>query len=152
MLSPKEIRNRAIGIATDAHKGQFDKLGEPYILHPMAVMVSISDEDPLLQAVAVLHDVIEDHPKYYDRVMDLFSGYPAHQYALLKLTHRKNDPYKNYVTFVAQDDIARPVKIADVMHNMSRLDRIADEPTRERLTIKYRKALLILMDLEEVEP
>ena len=51
---------RAIAIAAEAHAGQFDKGGNPYILHPMRVMLSLRTEEE--QIVGVLHDVCEDCP------------------------------------------------------------------------------------------
>jgi len=49
---------QAISIASLAHEGQLDKGGEPYILHPLRVMMKLKDYD--LRIIAVLHDVIED--------------------------------------------------------------------------------------------
>ncbi|MFP5392790.1 MAG: hypothetical protein ACLGI6_14780 [Gammaproteobacteria bacterium] len=48
----------AIKLAVDAHAGQRDKAGRPYILHPLRVMHRFTDET--LQSIAVLHDVPED--------------------------------------------------------------------------------------------
>ena len=45
-------------MAAQAHAGQVDKAGQPYILHPLRVMMSVADYDAKI--VAVLHDVIED--------------------------------------------------------------------------------------------
>lgn len=50
--------DKAIRIATIAHEGQKDKAGAPYILHPLRVMMTLSDETERI--CAVLHDVIED--------------------------------------------------------------------------------------------
>ena len=49
---------RAIAIAAEAHSGQFDKAGAPYILHPLRVMLSLSTEEERI--VGVLHDLVED--------------------------------------------------------------------------------------------
>jgi len=58
---------KAIKIAIEAHSGQVDKGGNPYILHPFRVMLNVSDK---AKVAAVLHDVVEDtdwtvelHPK-----------------------------------------------------------------------------------------
>ena len=50
----------AIQIAAEAHAGQKQKNGQPYILHPLRVMARVSTEEE--QIVAVLHDVLEDNP------------------------------------------------------------------------------------------
>lgn len=61
-LSYAEKRQKAIDFATKAHAGQFRKSGDPYIVHPLAVLKIVEDwgmdEDTCL--AAVLHDVIED--------------------------------------------------------------------------------------------
>lgn len=49
---------RAIEIAVEAHKGQVDKAGNLYVLHPLRVMMSLDAEDEKI--VGVLHDVVED--------------------------------------------------------------------------------------------
>ena len=49
---------KAIQIAVEAHTGQVDKGGNPYILHPLRVMLSLNTEEERI--VGVLHDVVED--------------------------------------------------------------------------------------------
>jgi len=49
---------KAIKIAVEAHMGQVDKGGNPYILHPLRVMLSLNSEEERI--VGVLHDVVED--------------------------------------------------------------------------------------------
>ena len=51
---------RAVSIAVAAHKGQTEKAGAPYILHPLRVMQSLDTD--LERIVGVLHDVVEDGP------------------------------------------------------------------------------------------
>jgi hypothetical protein len=51
---------RAIAIATEAHTGQVDKAGTPYIAHPLRVIENVSTMDEKI--VAALHDVVEDCP------------------------------------------------------------------------------------------
>ena len=53
---------QAIKLATKAHEGQLRKTGEPYIIHPLAVMKILQewnmDEDSIV--AGVLHDTVED--------------------------------------------------------------------------------------------
>ena len=49
---------KAIQIATEAHKGQLDKSGKDYIGHPLRVMEMGNTEEEKI--VGVLHDVVED--------------------------------------------------------------------------------------------
>lgn len=57
-------RQKAIDFATKAHEGQFRKTGDPYIIHPLAVMKIVEDwgMDDDTCIAAVLHDVVEDTP------------------------------------------------------------------------------------------
>ena len=58
--NPMSTLERAIQIAALAHAGQFDKAGQPYILHPLRVMFRMEEEHERI--AAVLHDVVEDSP------------------------------------------------------------------------------------------
>lgn len=49
--------SEAIVLATQAHDGQVDKSGEPYVLHPLRVMLAVPED---CRIAAVLHDVAED--------------------------------------------------------------------------------------------
>ena len=49
---------KAIALAATQHAGQLDKGGQPYILHPLRLMLQFSN--PTLQIIAVLHDILED--------------------------------------------------------------------------------------------
>jgi (p)ppGpp synthase/HD superfamily hydrolase len=106
----------AIAIASKAHLGQFDKGGYPYILHPLKVMHYCHTEDPEIQMIAVLHDVVEDTvvtlqdlrtERFSQRVID---GVDA-------MTKRENEPINSYVSRVMTNDDAVIVKMADLRHN-----------------------------------
>lgn len=111
---------RALQIAAQAHAGQLDKEGLPYILHPLRVMMGVNGEDA--QIVAILHDVVEDTPithahlreaGFSERVLD----------AVALVTHAKDEPYAEYVVRCKANPIAKQVKISDLTDN-SRLDRM----------------------------
>jgi (p)ppGpp synthase/HD superfamily hydrolase len=71
---------RAIAIAAEGHSGAKDKGGEPYILHPLRMMLSLSSTEERI--VAVLHDVCEDCPGWtLDRLRA--EGFPDHIIAAL---------------------------------------------------------------------
>ena len=57
-MNELELLERAISIAVEAHRGQKDRYGAPYILHPLRVMGRL--EAPTEQTVAILHNVVED--------------------------------------------------------------------------------------------
>ena len=52
------LTQKAMLLAYDAHHGQLDKGGVPYIFHPIHLAEQMPDE--LTTIVALLHDVVED--------------------------------------------------------------------------------------------
>jgi (p)ppGpp synthase/HD superfamily hydrolase len=109
----------AIRVAVSAHAGQTDKGGSPYITHPLRLMDSVETEEEKI--VAVLHDVVEDTKVTIDDLKregfgeNVLSG-------VLCVTHRRDEPYADYVVRCKHHPIARQVKLADLIDN-TRLDR-----------------------------
>lgn len=128
----------AISVALQAHKGQLDKGGHPYILHPLAVMNRVESMEEKI--VAVLHDVIEDSEVTIEELRGL--GFSEEILTAIQLlTRSTEDSYEEFIEKTTRDRTARNVKIADVQENMN-ISRIKN-PTQEdvhRLE-KYRKAL-----------
>lgn len=113
------LLQRAIALATKAHKGQTRFNGEPYILHPMRVMLKMGSAE--MMAVAVLHDVIEDTRTTFDDVINI--GFHAGMVDTLEcLTHRKSEPYPDYISRVAENEFAVVVKLADLEDNLAILN------------------------------
>jgi hypothetical protein len=105
---------------------QKDKEGLPYILHPLRAMPSVQGEEA--QIVAVLHDVIEDTAVTADDLRR--AGFSeAVLAAVLCVTHRKDEPYADYVVRCKGNEVARRVKLADLADNW-RLDRTILRPQR----------------------
>lgn len=148
MKTNQELLLEAINIAESAHYAQFDKAGEPYILHPLRVMFSFQPWEHELRQIAVLHDTIEDSDISIDKLS--FIGFSIDVIdAVGLLTHPKGQPYEDYIrTLLHQDrchDLARQVKRADINDNLSmeRLIRL-EQATIDRLTHKYSAALKLL--------
>lgn len=132
---------KAIGIAMDAHKGQVDKAGQPYILHPLTVAMSQETEAGFI--TALLHDVVEDSDyTFADLETQGFSDEIID--ALRLLTHDKSVEYGEYIAGISGNPLAVSVKIADLKHNsdLSRLPAVTDKDI-ERCE-KYKKALRYL--------
>jgi (p)ppGpp synthase/HD superfamily hydrolase len=132
----------AIRIATKAHKGQFDKGGKPYILHPLHLMHQLM-YDPVLATIAVLHDVIEDSDTALQGLKVLgFS--PRVLEALDLLTHKKGVSYSMYIAGVSTSLDAIKVKRKDLEHNsdITRLKGVTKKDL-ERIE-KYHRAFLFL--------
>jgi (p)ppGpp synthase/HD superfamily hydrolase len=135
---------QAISIAALAHEGQLDKAGEPYILHPLRVMMKLKDND--LRIIAVLHDVIEDTTITYQDLRDqgLSNELINH---IVTLTRFKKESYDEYINRICYDELAIQVKLADLEDNMD-MSRIKN-PTQkdyQRLA-KYRIAKDILTNI-----
>jgi hypothetical protein len=144
--------DEAIELAALAHRGQVDKKGEPYILHPLRVMQHCApDHDAMI--VGVLHDTLED--TFVTEELLLEKGLPVHLVeAVHALTRRDGETYREFVERVAKNSLARRVKIKDLEDNMSkeRNPPPVDEKTARRL-LKYRRAHAFLYStiLDEVK-
>lgn len=133
----KPTLDDAIKLAVDAHAGQVDKAGEPYILHPLRVMLQFRDERE--QIVAVLHDVLEVTKVTEEQLIDLGYDYET-CWALKHLTRTPGEPYEHFIAVAASNEIARRVKLADLRDNMDlkRLRTVTDEDRKRQE--RYRKA------------
>ena len=134
------LTKKAMNIAYKAHMNQFDKSGVPYIYHPIHLAESLDTEIECV--VALLHDVVEDSNVTFD---DLEKEFPVEVIDLLKLlTRDKNDSYMDYIKKIKNNEVAKKIKILDILHNSdeSRLDKIRLKDIIRRN--KYRKALKYL--------
>jgi (p)ppGpp synthase/HD superfamily hydrolase len=134
----------AIGIAASAHRGQTDKGGAPYILHPLRVMMAMGTDQERI--VGVLHDVVEDSPEI--RLQEIEAAFGTRIAAAVDaLTKRGGETYDDYLDRVKADEIAVKVKLADLKDNcdLSRLGRAPTEADRKRLD-KYLRARAILQE------
>lgn len=142
----KNMLATAIALAAERHKGQFDKGGMPYILHPLKVMHYLKSDDLELMAIAVLHDVAEDTTTTYQemRELGLSERIIAGVMALTKVPGETQDEYMSRIK--ANIDAIR-VKLADLRHNsdIRRLKGIRDKDI-ERL----RKYNLMYLELKEL--
>ncbi|MDE5778852.1 MAG: GTP pyrophosphokinase [Lachnospiraceae bacterium] len=108
---------KAIEIAVKAHKGQIDKAGKLYILHPMRVMLRGQDEDE--QIVGILHDVIEDTPVTIEYLRD--EGFSEEILTALScITKVKGESYGHFIDRVLKNPLASQVKLYDIEDNMDR--------------------------------
>ena len=136
---------RAIEIAIEAHRGQFDKAGNDYIGHPLRVMAAGKTTDEKI--VGVLHDVIEDTDWTFERLAD--EGFSIEVIEALRCVTKlsENEPYDKFIARVKANSLAVAVKLNDLMDNMDirRLPYISDKDV-ERLK-KYLRAYKQLSDV-----
>jgi len=142
---------RALELALRIHRGQTDKGGKPYILHPLAVWHRLRFEDEETQIAALLHDTVEDVAKdasLEERnlargvLLETLKGvFGAEVYdAVVALTRREGEVYFQYVKRAATNPRAKKVKKADLAENMSP-ERLAALPEGERgIVDRYRRA------------
>ena len=117
---------RAIRIAVEAHAGQTDKEGQPYVLHVLRVMFAVSH--PEARIAAVLHDVVEDTSISIEQLRE--EGFSDTVLEIVYcLTRRRGIKYSEYVIALKANPLAVQVKLADLSDN-SRLDRNVIFPER----------------------
>lgn len=117
--------DQAIEMALQAHAGQVDKGGQPYILHCLRVMLKMGTEQEMV--LAVLHDVLEDAPGQVVHGLDIDAGA-----VLNALCHEPREEYADYICRIVKvansgapmSKIAAKIKIADLEDNLNTL-RIA---------------------------
>lgn len=128
----------AEAIAVEAHKGQFDKGGHPYINHPR--FVSAHCTSPEAKIVGMLHDVIEDT----DVTLDMLKEYGFNDDILTALdlvTKKKGPDYDEdiYYKKIKANPVAREVKLADLTHN-SDISRIPNPTEKSIQKTEYYKS------------
>jgi len=134
--------DEAIVVATSLHAGQVDKVGEPYILHPLRVMSRLGHNAPESERiVAVLHDVIEDTPCTLATLQPTFGNEIIA--ALDAISRRPGEPYDDYIGRVELNKLACRVKVADLRDNLDET-RCGDDQSLVSLHARYRRTLLRL--------
>ena len=111
-----ELLGKVLVLSTNAHAGQFDKGGKPYILHPLAVMALLNSDDEELQCIALLHDVIEDTKTTWKELEEIGCT-PRIIEAVKALTKMPGQSYDEYKEGVFENKDAMLVKMADLRHN-----------------------------------
>lgn len=123
----------ALRIAMEAHAGQLDKGGSPYILHPLHMMGQLSAVEDKI--AALLHDVIEDGRETADTLSEKGIR-PVVVAAVVALTRKRSESYGDMIDRVADNPLATRVKLKDLEHNldMSRIPvpTIRDLERRQR--------------------
>ena len=141
-VGDSDLLENAIGIAVRAHAGKKDKAGQPYILHPLRVMLSLDTVEERI--VAVLHDVLEDGPA--DIAGEARRLLPDHLLkALCAVTKTADEEgpenYGRFIERAAADPLARRVKIADLRDNLDVTRLSAIGPSDAARLERYLSAL-----------
>jgi len=134
-----ELTIKAMVLAYDAHHGQFDKGGVPYIFHPIHLAEGMEDEAST--CVALLHDTVEDTAVTLEQLAKEFPKEVVEAVDLL--THREGVDYFDYVRAIKTNPLATKVKLADLRHNGDP-KRICNQGNQEKRREKYTAARKIL--------
>jgi len=162
LLPYTPLIKQAMCMAEAAHRGQYDKGGYPYILHPLTVAHTCNHlgytsdkqrEDTII--VALLHDVFEDNPPCALKDLTL-QGFSHEVIVALKLlTHKRHIPYMDYISAIAESNSleAKLVKYADLAHNLdtSRLSRELTTKDFNRMEKYIRAKNLLASNIEKDE-
>ena len=136
---------KAMKIAYDAHHGQVDKAGVPYVFHPLHLAEQMDDE--ISCCAALLHDTVEDTDVTLEQ---LAAEFPAEVVEAVRLlTHAPGTDYYDYVRAIRENPIAMKVKFADLDHNSDQSRFAGVRVPEERLGYfrdKYAKARAILLE------
>jgi (p)ppGpp synthase/HD superfamily hydrolase len=108
--------DKMIRLAVKGHAGQFDKGGNPYILHVLKVMDNLHSDDEELQCIAIGHDLIED-TRVTAKEMLRQGMSPRVVTAIEMLTKRKGQTDEEYLGLILSSIDCMRVKKADLQHN-----------------------------------
>ena len=175
-ITPSQLLQDALEYSLDAHKEQFRRSGEPYIIHPILVasIVSSITDDESMAIAALLHDVVEDTPTTIEDIVRLFGDDVAHLVeGLTKIdTIRDSElipsnsneklivsalTFRKMLLASIEDVRVLVVKLCDRLHNMLTLDalehhkqlRIAEETLVVYAPIAHRLGISFLKNILE---
>ena len=144
MPSEQHLIETAARLALQAHAGQIDKVGLPYILHVLRVGAAGKTWEEI--TVGFLHDVFEDTDMSASMLRSFFGD--NIMIALAAITREPGEVYTRYIERVANNPLARTVKINDLKDNIRRSPELHTDEI-EGLRRRYRKALAQL-GVEEI--
>lgn len=122
-----KLYKKADDIQQRAHRGQVDKGGSPYYLHPQHV--ALHTIGLVGKIIALLHDVVEDTEVTLDDL--IAEGFDDKIVSAVGvLTRDPATPYEEHIKLVKSSYWARPVKISDIQHNID-MSRIPNPTSKD---------------------
>lgn len=125
---------KCIEFMKQKHEGQKRKQGTPYYTHPLAVsnMLKENGFNEEYQIAGLFHDLLEDTDCTENEILELSNNNVLE--AVKLLTKTKGYIMSEYVEKISQNSIAKMVKLADRIHNLSEAKSASKE-----FQIKYIK-------------
>lgn len=138
-----DLTIKAMRIAYEAHKDQYDKGGMPYIFHPYHLAEQLDEEYEI--CVALLHDVVEDTDVTIENIAT--EGFPKEICDAVKLlTRDRSLSYMDYVRTIKGNPLAKKVKLLDLEHNSDPNRPLKDPIKKAALMERYAEAKKILLE------
>ena len=130
--------HKAITIACEAHQGQSSINGEPYILHPLRLLIKAKSNEERI--IAILHDVIE---KTNISLADLKNkGFDQNIISSIdSLTRRGGESYVDYIGRLMQNRISVKIKLLDLADNIKMHSENNDNGIYDVKINQYKNAL-----------
>ena len=130
--------HRAIKIACEAHQGQSSINGEPYILHPLRLLIKAKSNEERI--IAILHDVIE---KTNISLLDLKNnGFDQNIISSIdSLSRRRSESYIEYIERLMQNKISVKIKLLDLADNIKIHSKNNYNGIYDAKIIQYKNAL-----------
>ena len=130
--------HKAITIACEAHQGQFSINGEPYILHPLRLLIKAKSNEERI--IAILHDVIE---KTNISLADLKNkGFDQNIISSIdSLSRRGGESYVDYIGRLMQNRISVKIKLLDLADNIKMHSENNDNGIYDVKINQYKNAL-----------
>ncbi|MBW8073537.1 MAG: RelA/SpoT family protein [Ferrovum sp.] len=139
--SDLELLEQAFHLAARAHKGQFRKSGEPYLIHPLSVAIILAEWhlDPQALCAALLHDTIEDTGTTTQEITEQFGHSVSELVEGVSKLDRlefqteqqaQAENFRKMLLAMARDVRVILIKLADRLHNMRTLGAMKSDKQR----------------------
>lgn len=157
-----DLITETVEFAKEKHQGQFDKVGRPYIYHPLRVNSKIAKclynldiignnakcTDIEVQMTAILHDTLEDTDATFEELKEKFGDKVAE--AVKSVTRNKNETYEDFIKRACKNEIGGLVKAFDIMDNLNMMRFVMSDYEFDNIDFirikKYIKSLRYLVD------
>ena len=137
----EDLLRRAYVVSAHEHRNQLRSSGEPYLIHPLNVAMTLAEMklDEASIAAGLLHDILEDTSLTKERLSELFGPDVAHlvdgvtkigKYAFTSKEAQQAETFRKMLLAMTDDLRVILVKLADRLHNMRTLEHLPEPRQR----------------------